>query len=602
MPTITKKTIVVLGGWGLVGRAICYELLKSNPRRIIICSLKKNESQEAVSDLAKEMGVLNETGQNKISTKLIPEWGDIFMETALKDTDIRTISDPKTLDSIIDNTFNDFGKISLAKNFLHRLVIRYKPDIVIDAVNTATGVAYRDVYASVLDVRLLMMEVEAKSPDDPSYPSSVQKLLDSLRLHLTSIYLPRLIRHVQILYTAMKKVGTEAYFKVGTTGTGGMGLNIPYTHSEDRPSQKLLSKSAVGGAHSLLLFLMNNTPGFAFTKELKPAAAIAWKSIDYGEIAKGGKTINLFDNDPKKPFVIGGAIDLHVENDKRIEALHKPMKAVYIHTGENGLFSAGEFEAITTTGQMEFVTPEEIARAAKEEILGSNTGYDIIGALSNTVMISTYRAGVMREMALERLRLLQDKHGEESVAFEILGPPRLSKLLYETYLIKRAYKTINKAIKASPEQMSRKLTSIINTDAKLRSGILSIGIPILLPDGKSMLRGPRIVIPAMRGSNTVKLNAKDVDQYCHDGWVDLRKSNMDMWKKRLLMLQAEMDSMHWDNKKTKAISSSRINRKPFQITHNGDSAINIGEVVGWIFNIEEQGSRKTFNLPTFKRK
>ena len=43
---------------------------------------------------------------------------------------------------------------------------------------------------------------------------------------------------------------------MGTTGTGGMGLNIPYTHSEERPSRVLLSKSAMAGAQSMLLFLM----------------------------------------------------------------------------------------------------------------------------------------------------------------------------------------------------------------------------------------------------------------------------------------------------------------------------------------------------------
>ena len=53
-----------------------------------------------------------------------------------------------------------------------------------------------------------------------------------------------------------------------------MGLNIPYTHSEEKPSRVLLSKSAVAGAHSMLLFLMARTPGAQLTKEIKPAAKI----------------------------------------------------------------------------------------------------------------------------------------------------------------------------------------------------------------------------------------------------------------------------------------------------------------------------------------
>ena len=68
-----------------------------------------------------------------------------------------------------------------------------------------------------------------------------------------------------------------------------MGLNVPYTHSEEKPSRVLLSKSAVGGAHSMLLFLMARTPGAPITKEIKPAAAIAWKKIAYGPISRASR-------------------------------------------------------------------------------------------------------------------------------------------------------------------------------------------------------------------------------------------------------------------------------------------------------------------------
>src|SRR5258708_13167730 len=70
-----------------------------------------------------------------------------------------------------------------------------------------------------------------------------------------------------------------------------MGLNTPYTHSEEKPSRVLLSKSALAGAHTLLLFLMARTPGGPITKEIKPAAAIAWKRIGFGEILRGGSPV-----------------------------------------------------------------------------------------------------------------------------------------------------------------------------------------------------------------------------------------------------------------------------------------------------------------------
>ena len=52
---------------------------------------------------------------------------------------------------------------------------------------------------------------------------------------ILSLSMTQLVRHVMMLDRALSEAGTRLYVKVGTTGTGGMGLNIPYTHSEDRP-------------------------------------------------------------------------------------------------------------------------------------------------------------------------------------------------------------------------------------------------------------------------------------------------------------------------------------------------------------------------------
>src|SRR6266550_7469795 len=46
------------------------------------------------------------------------------------------------------------------------------------------------------------------------------------------------------------------------------------------------------------LFLMARTPGGPITKEIKPAAAIAWKRLGYGEILRGGRPVPLYDVDP----------------------------------------------------------------------------------------------------------------------------------------------------------------------------------------------------------------------------------------------------------------------------------------------------------------
>lgn len=222
----------------------------------------------------------------------------------------------------------------------------------------------------------------------------------------------------------MRRAGTQAYIKVGTTGTGGMGLNIPYTHGEEKPSRVLMSKSAMAGAHSLLLFLIARTPGGPIVKEVKPAAVIAWKNIAFGPIKHRGKLIPRYDCPPDSPVRLPDALCAAPE-ERFGQSLGGVLEAIYIDTGKNGVFSLGEFAAITTLGQMEFITPEEIAATVIQEIKGGNTGADIVEALGGAVLGPTYRAGALRSAALTRLRELE-KHTTSTA-------PRLSKLLYEAY-------------------------------------------------------------------------------------------------------------------------------------------------------------------------
>ena len=46
---------------------------------------------------------------------------------------------------------------------------------------------------------------------------------------------------------------------------------------------------------------------------------------------------------------------------------------------------------------MESVTPEEIAQNVVSELLGGNTGRDIVAALDASVMGPSYRGGMLRE-------------------------------------------------------------------------------------------------------------------------------------------------------------------------------------------------------------
>jgi len=104
-------------------------------------------------------------------------------------------------------------------------------------------------------------------------------------------------------------------------------------------------------------------------------------------------------------------------------------------------------------------------------------------------------------------------------------------------------------------------------------------LPILTPDGKTLIRGPYIRIPEIPGANSVKLSAAGVDKWATKGWVDLRPQNFERWHERF----------------------SIMSRRPQRLDEQGSAAvkreaypyddIRVGAVVAWIFNNEILGYR-----------
>jgi len=561
---IQNKTVLVLGGWGLVGNAVTRKIVPENPKQIIVTSLKQSEAEDEVIRLNQEF-----PGMPK--DYFVPWWGNIFVRNDFKDEDRYALLEDKVKRNVlIRDILEEMDEEILKSSAIYQLLSKHKPDVIVDCINSATGIAYQDVYTTYRKIKKTI----SGNPTAEDIINETEKLLCTL-------YVPQIIRHVQILYASMNEVKTKIYVKIGTSGTGGMGLNIPYTHSEEKPSRVLLSKSSVAGAHTLLLFLMGRTPEGPITKEVKPTAAIAWKKIDFGEIKKGGKPIQLLDIPVSSAVKLNGKLKL--KNDKPFPKTGENLKSVFIDTGENGTFSRGEFEAITSQGQMEYVTPEEIAADVIYEIKGGNTGHDIINALDNATMEPTYRAGFMQHTAVEKLKSLEEENGVNSVAFELLGPPRLSKLLYEIHLLRSIHPGMKDIIKEKPEVLSSKCCEIINNNHKLRSEVLSIGIPVLLPDGKSLLRGNEIKIPPYRGEDEMEIDESSINRWAKDGWVDLRESNMEAWQTRLKMIIEEAESIP-----SADTSSMHVRTKEYWSKFE---SIDIGKVVSWIFIHEEKGKR-----------
>jgi hypothetical protein len=628
----TDKCFLIIGGGGMIGYQIARHILldgEMKPDKIIIASLYEGEVQEAVHKLEEIQKAIRKSGETRPTVTITPFWGNVFVREELSQEDRnRLIEEQPRRDELYDDLFpGDKDKDeALLRSQLASLVLEHKPNVIVDAVNTATAISYQDVDKTSAKLRRALGKLQDSLPNQISNVTdllqrmenpgggnadvaqeevvdtlkkvqnflglfetreavpeedilrepSLQEIVETLIL---SQAVPQLIRHTLVLYEAMKKAHTRIYIKVGTTGTGGMGLNIPYTHSEAKPSAQLISKTAVAFAQTGLLFLMARTPDAPIVKEIKPAAMVGYQKISLRHLTnKDGSARAVFASQKES---LGEMLRFKLPESDFVK--QNELEMVGVDTGENGFFGLGEFEAITNMKQMEFTTPEEIAEVVLLEIKGRNTGLEVIAGLDAAVMNPSYRAGFLRHLVVERVRQMDVNEGSgHSVALRDLGPPELSKLLYEAHLLALEYTTLEQVLKHSATDIAAAAEKRLAKDSALLDQITSIGIPILLPDGESFWRGPFIAYPEAQAESQIPVTEQKFEQWVKRGWVDLRPENFKHWQKRIYkMAEKRREQL------SRLDDGSVIYSKEFYPSDN----IRIGEIVGWIFNNEMEGFR-----------
>jgi NAD(P)-dependent dehydrogenase (short-subunit alcohol dehydrogenase family) len=487
------ETILILGGSGLVGQAVARRLFQYKPARVVIVSLREEEVASAKPILEGHSG----------DAEILTEWGNVFVATELCKLEAHDVLDDEANRQIVvDDLVDDLTDEIVRRSFLFYLLDKYRPTAVIDCINTATAFAYKNVFKSARD---MLSAAKTGAVDE-----------EMVQRHVLTLTMPQLIRHIQILLEGFNQCETRAYAKIGTSGTGGMGLNIPYTHSEEKPSRMLLTKAAVAGAQSLLLFLVARTPGAPAVTEVKPTATIGWREIAYGPVSRGGKTFAKYDCGEAK------GITEAFGDDPIWTGGDEPLKSVFANMGENGVFARQEFETVTSLGSMELITPEEVADYVVMELQGQPTGKDIIAALDGSTAGPTYRAGLLRAAAIEKLAALEEEHGLDSVGFEMLGPPRLTKLLYEAHILSKLRGSYQELATSTPADLCREAEELVASSEDLRTVMLSVGIPIVTT-GEKIYRGPLVMVPH---------EGDDIESAIPRGWVDLRAENCAGWVAR----------------------------------------------------------------------
>jgi PAS domain-containing protein len=249
------------------------------------------------------------------------------------------------------------------------------------------------------------------------------------------------------------------------------------------------------------------------------------------------------------------------------------MEGVYVDSGENGLFSAYEFEALTALGLMEYITPEEIARDAVREIVGHPTGRDVVAALDASTSGPTYRAGVLRQSALDHMDRLEGA-GPRSVAFEMLGPPRLTKLLFEGEILRRLCEgDLGRVPGLDATAFAAAAEGLLREDDDLRTRLLSANLAVLLADGERLLRGRKVAVEPAAG--------QEVDELAWSGWVDLRPANWEAWRERAAAVLARIDEGPGPE------GGSRWDVEPW----HRERTLRPGALAAWVLRYEDEGER-----------
>jgi hypothetical protein len=80
-----------------------------------------------------------------------------------------------------------------------------------------------------------------------------------------------------------------------------------------------------------------------------------------------------------------------------------------------------------------------------------------------------------------------------------------------------------------------------------------------------------------------EMTNENIDQWCFEGWIDLREENLGLWQKRFETIRNEAENIKYD------LTSSR---NYFDKKHwDNFESISPGKLAAWIFEKEEDGWR-----------
>ena len=545
---IKDSTILVLGA-GQIGRAACVEIIKREPRTLILHTLTPEEAEESLAWI--------EDNFHEMGTKVIPSSGDVLVVA------------PESGISELDYRFGTFSQEMCNASQLWKLIEKYHPDMIVDGINTATVVGYgHDPFTTSRKLKQII--------DDQKLPDE-ETTFDMFRSSLMSEAIPPLVRFTQVLHRAMLEFSVKRYVKISTSGLGGMGFNIQYTHGdigEPGCSPKLLGKVAASGILNQLIWTLSHTPGLD-VKMIIPTALVGWEEITSDiPVTKNGTIHKIKLVDCEKPLEL---------NNESAFADHRPvesdetLKMVAIDSGENGYYGIGDMTTITALGQMGCITKEEVGIAVAESLEG-NSRYDLCTAMDSACLGPSFNAAFERYSILEKMRKLDQTLDANSVAIGNLGP-KVTKHLWELEILRVLCHSLQNVVKCNASELAAEAEHLLlQTNPLLRKQIITLKMPVLLNSNRVLL-GESWHIP---GPGEFKNIADNFENWATEGWVDLRPQRIERWQKEIAKI-FEFFRMYAKSPQVKL----QRNWQLISLDNNFD----VGEVLGMVYSLNG-GDRK----------
>lgn len=405
--SLKGKTVLILGGPGLVGRNVADLLLAHHIGKLAVVGIAGEGGWAKLKVIEKKYDVRIQ----KFSVNLLvpPK----FAKQSLH----QILSKPSECRGLSRALMQSLNRHEIDRQPLYKVVHDVRPDIIVDAINTATQCAY----------------IEQSS--DAVENAGLGSLL--------------LLRYYQILHHYLQRdfwtqrklrFHIEQYLKVGTTGIGGMGLDIPFTHGEERPSLSLMKKVAMAGAQTNILVAMHSSRRMARIQEVVPATAI-FQLSNFNPFPK-----NIRDT----------------QNIKHTE----------IDGGESQGYALEEFRLLTDKRQMGVIDAKELAAIIVDALVTGHSRHDVLAAMIRSGVSRSARSADVRQGVLGTWVQNQSRHHVPSIAHGHLGPWRTRKLLFELSILLDYFGSHRQHfLKFSPRTLQKEIWSAIKADKPLREEV-----------------------------------------------------------------------------------------------------------------------------------